>query len=97
MGRFNWDWRGEGPPDEAYSRVTEPERFKPLHDWALEAVERLQTEYEVILEEGTGIDAELEAAIRPCEVHPCEADNEADTASGILCAHHDCIHRLSRS
>ena len=60
MGRFNWDWSGEGPPDEAYSRVTEPERFKPLHEWALEAVERLQTEYEVILEEGTGIDAELE-------------------------------------
>ena len=60
MGRFNWDWSGEGPPDEAYSRITEPERFKPLHDWALEAAERLQTEYEVILEEGTGIDAELE-------------------------------------
>lgn len=60
MGRFNWDWSGEGPPDEAYSRVTEPERFRPLHNWALEAVERLQTEHEVILEEGTGMDAELE-------------------------------------
>ena len=60
MGRFNWDWSGEGPPDEVYSRVTEPERFKPLHDWTLEVVERLRTEYEVILEEGTGIDAKLE-------------------------------------
>ena len=60
MGRFNWDWSGEGPPDEAYSRVTEPERFRPLHEWTLEAVKRLQTEYELILEEGTGIDAELE-------------------------------------
>ena len=35
MGRFNWDWDGDGPPDDAYSRVTEPERFGPLHDWHL--------------------------------------------------------------
>ena len=62
MGRFNWDWSGDGPPDDAYSRVTEPERFGPLHDWALEAVERLQTEYEVTLDEGEGMDAELERA-----------------------------------
>ena len=60
MGRFNWDWGGEGPPDDAYERVTEPERFKPLHDWALETVVRLQTEYDVTLEESKGIDAELE-------------------------------------
>ena len=60
MGRFNWDWGGEGPPDEAYSRVTEPERFRPLHDWTLETVERLETEYDVTFEEGKGIDVELE-------------------------------------
>ena len=58
MGRFNWG--SEGPPDDAYSRVTEPERFKPLHDWALEAVARLQANYEVTLEEGEGFDTELE-------------------------------------
>lgn len=28
MGRFNWGI--DGPPQEAYSRVTEPERFAPL-------------------------------------------------------------------
>ena len=50
MGWFNWG--REGPPDDAYSRVTEPERFAPLHGWALEAVARLQTEYEVTLDEG---------------------------------------------
>ena len=62
MGRFNWDWGGDGPPDDAYSRVTEPERFGPLHDWALEAVARLQSEYEVTLDEADGMDAELERA-----------------------------------
>ena len=58
MGRFNWGV--EGPPDDAYSRVTEPERFRPLHDWALEAVARLQTNYEVTRDEGEGLDTGLE-------------------------------------
>ena len=58
MGRFNLG--SEGPPDEAYSLVTEPERFAPLHGWALEAVARLQTEYEVTLDEGGVTDADLE-------------------------------------
>ena len=58
MGRFNWG--SEGPPDDAYSRVTEPERFRPLHDWALEAVARLQANYEVTRDESEGMDAELE-------------------------------------
>jgi len=58
VGRFNWG--REGPPDDAYSRVTEPERFAPLHDWALEAVARLQREYEVTLDEGGVTDADLE-------------------------------------
>ena len=53
---------GEGPPDDAYSRVTEPERFRPLHDWALEAVARLQTNYAVTRDEGKGTDTELERA-----------------------------------
>ena len=58
MGRFNWG--RDGPPDDAYSRVTEPERFAPLHGWALEAVARLQTEYEVTLDEDGVTDADLE-------------------------------------
>ena len=59
MGRF--DWGMEGPPKEAYSRVTEPERFMPMHDWALEVVARLEQEYEVARDEGEGIDTELES------------------------------------
>ncbi len=52
---------GAGEPlDEAYSRFTNPERFLPLYDWALEAVARLQREYEVVREEGEGMDSRLE-------------------------------------
>jgi len=58
VGRFNWG--REGPPDDAYSRVTEPERFAPLHGWALEAVARLQRGYEVTLDEDGVTDADLE-------------------------------------
>ena len=67
MGRFNWDWGGEGPPDEAYSRVTEPERFWPLHEWTLEVVDRLLTDYDVTLEESKLTDTELELStlVRP--------------------------------
>ena len=59
MGRF--DWGMDGPPEEAYSRVTEPERFLPMHQWALDLVDRLEKEYEVTKEEGKGMDAELES------------------------------------
>lgn len=59
-GRFNWDWSGGGPPKEAYSRVTEPERFAPLHDWALDTVAHLQRVYQITRIEGAGLDHELE-------------------------------------
>ena len=60
VGRFNWDWSGDGPPEEAYSRVTEPERFGPLHDWALATVARLQRDYDVDRAEGENMDPYLE-------------------------------------
>ncbi len=58
MGRFNWG--PGGPPEDAYSRVTAPERFGPLHGWALAAVARLQEDFEVTLYDGEVVDAELE-------------------------------------
>ena len=66
-GWFSYSAMGRGqepaePLDDAYSQFTNPERFKPLHDWALERVARLQTEYDVTLEEGFGLDDELERA-----------------------------------
>lgn len=64
-GWFSYSAMGQGPAparplDEAYSRVTNPERFEPLHEWALGTVARLNSEYEVTLEEGLGLDDELE-------------------------------------
>lgn len=53
---------GEGPPPEAYSRVTNPERFEPLHPAALTHLERLQDRFDVERVEGYGLDPELEQA-----------------------------------
>ncbi len=58
MGRFNWG--REGPPDEAYSRVTEPERFLPLVEWSLDMLSRLEAEYDVAREEGYYLDPQLD-------------------------------------
>ena len=58
MGRF--DWGPDGPPEEAYSRVTEPERFRPLHQWSLNLLSGLEATYEVTREEGYSLDLELE-------------------------------------
>lgn len=48
------------PPEEAYGRVTNPERFQVLHTVMLGALERLEAEFEVRREEGYGLDEELE-------------------------------------
>ncbi len=45
-------WGREGPPDEAYSRVTNPERFLPLHEAALRLIERLRADFYVEMTEG---------------------------------------------
>jgi hypothetical protein len=39
---------GAGPDPEAYSRVTNPERFLSLHTFALALLDRLGLEYEVL-------------------------------------------------
>jgi hypothetical protein len=41
------DWPPVAPPLEAYSRVTDPGRFRPLHPLALDLLEWLDAEYEV--------------------------------------------------
>ena len=53
-------WGAEGPPLEAYSRVTNPERFAPLHDIAEETLDRLVSTFRVKRMEGCGLDPELE-------------------------------------
>jgi hypothetical protein len=53
-------WGSKGPPPEAYSRVTNPERFRPLHNVALKMLEQLQDAFNVERSEGYGLDSELE-------------------------------------
>src|SRR5262249_44838795 len=48
------------PPPEAYSRVTNPERFRSLHTLMAELIGRLEATFEVELVEGYGLDDELE-------------------------------------
>jgi len=62
-GWLSYSLLGQGadePFDDEDEQFTNPERFRPLHQWALEIVARLQSEYEVALEECFGLDAELE-------------------------------------
>ncbi len=53
-------WGPDEPPPEAYSRVTDAERFRPLHAAMRDIIDRLQSEYDVALDEGYGLDEELE-------------------------------------
>ena len=50
----------ESPPDAAYSRVTNAERFQPLHAAMLEIIGRLESDFDVERTEGYGLDEELE-------------------------------------
>ena len=52
-------WGIEGPPEEAYSRVTNPERFQPLHAAATGLLDRLEREFAVERLEGHDADDEL--------------------------------------
>ncbi len=52
-------WGIEGPPDEAYSRVTNPERFQPLHAAATELLDRLKREFAVERLDVHDVDDEL--------------------------------------
>jgi hypothetical protein len=53
-------WGLEGPPPEAYSRVTNPERFRPLHDFAQTLLTQLHASFNVEQVRGYGLDSELE-------------------------------------
>jgi hypothetical protein len=50
----------EHPLPDAYQRVTDPERFRPLHAATLALVAGLEREFDVLREEGYGLDAGLE-------------------------------------
>ena len=58
-------WGPDGPPEEAYSRVTDAERFRPLHAAMREIISRLQSEYDVTLTEVYGLDQDMERRVPP--------------------------------
>jgi len=58
MRRHHWGL--EGPPPEAYSRVTGADRFQPLHRIALELLDQFDEKFDVQREEGQGFDPSLE-------------------------------------
>jgi hypothetical protein len=58
---------GEQPPDEAYERVTEPERFAAVVDAADALVERLIATYDVTVSA-----VELERATRAVRLQPAQ-------------------------
>ena len=53
-------WGSEQAPPEAYSRVTDPERFRALHGFAVRLLSRLEATFDVERLEGYGLDPELE-------------------------------------
>ena len=61
---MNNRWGAEGPPLEAYSRVTDAERFGSLHRVAAELLDRLEREFDAKRAEGYGLDPELEQSIK---------------------------------
>ncbi len=65
-------WGPEGPPPEAYSRVTNPERFGPLHPVAVKLLHRLEEDFDVERVEGYGLDPELENRLESTDLaRPC--------------------------
>ena len=53
----------ETPEDQAYGRVTNAERFLPLHSAMLEIIGRLKNDFDVEHTEGYGLDAGLERGL----------------------------------
>jgi hypothetical protein len=72
-------WGTARPPDEAYSRVTNPGRYAPLHDIASELLDRLGAAFDVDAESGYGLDPELEnqGVARPSRRLSPRAENAA--------------------
>jgi hypothetical protein len=60
-------WGPDGPPPEAYSRITDPQRFRPLHAATETLLGELDSSFDVERTDGYGLDEELEvtALARP--------------------------------
>ncbi len=71
-------WGLAGPPPEAYSRITNPERFEPLHHVALTHLHRLEEQFDVERVEGYELDQDLaQADLARASVKLIPADSKA--------------------
>ena len=77
-GWFGYGRGEESSTDAAYSRVTNAERFLPLHTAMLEIIGQMENDFEVERTEGYGLDEELERGLglaRPdVELTPADPD-----------------------
>ena len=62
-GWFGYGRGGKSNTDPAYSRVTNPERFLPLHTAVQEIIGQLENDFEVRRSEGFGLDEKLETGL----------------------------------
>jgi hypothetical protein len=53
-------WGPDGPPPEAYSRVTDPDRFAPLHEFAGKLLGTLESAFHVERREGYDLDPDAD-------------------------------------
>jgi hypothetical protein len=80
---FGHRWNGS-PPEDTYSVDTHPERFAPLHDVADALIAHLRATYDVEVDEGPDVAADLlhdisDDTVRAVRVRPKAADSAALT------------------
>ena len=77
-------WGAEGPPPEAYSRVTNPGRFLSLHDAAPQFLDRLELEFDTERAEGYGLDPGLEEGFQLARPSVALAPRDAGAAPMVV-------------
>jgi hypothetical protein len=86
-------WGEAGPPDEAYSRVTDPTRFAPLHALSAALLDDLEARYQVTRDTSTEPDPHAPGATAPA-VRLTPADPEAAPLTVVTTAFPGLIVRL---
>lgn len=78
-------WR-DGPPDDSYEVVENPERFAPLHTVAITMIDYLVSNYEVTIDEGYHVTAGIEHVPKPEDVaRAVRLTPLADGCAPIVC------------
>lgn len=78
------EWRTQGSPPEASSRVTNPERFASLHMVAAELLDQLELEFDAERAEGDGLAPELEGSCKSVRPSITLVPRDADAAPVVF-------------